>query len=63
MVATGIGVLCAAEVNAGWTSDSFGGSNIMGADRGNEEDEGGYEGGPRGAILVYTTEYQRAKEK
>jgi hypothetical protein len=42
------------------TESTFGCSNAIGRDRGIEEVVGGYEGGPRGAILVYTVQSQPA---
>jgi hypothetical protein len=48
------------DATDGCTGFSFGGSNVTGWDRGSVEDVGGYEGGPRGAILVYTAKSQSA---
>lgn len=53
-----IGVSSAMDATAGCSGFSFGSSNVNGWGRGSVEDVGGYEGGPRGAILVYTAESQ-----
>ena len=52
-----MGVSSTMEATDGSTVFSFGRSKAVGWDRGSEEDEGGYEGGPRGAILVYTAKF------
>ena len=53
-----IGVSLTMDATDGCTGFSFGGSNVMGWDRGSVEDVGGYDGGARGAILVYTAKSQ-----
>lgn len=48
------------EATDGCTGFSCGGSNVIGWGRGSVEDVGGYEGGPRGAVRVYTAKSQSA---
>ena len=55
-----IGDFSTMEATDGCTGFACGGSNVIGWGRGSVDDVGGYEGGPRGAILVYTAKSQSA---